>query len=781
MPLANLAININTNVSNHLNAMADVRAVTQASMFKSSEAVSKFQNDFVVSGNTVQNRARQMSADMGDASTKIAAASAVSADSVAQIATSADVSSDAVKRLSTTMDAAGERIKSAMTPEMSQATSKAKELATEVKDHAERTAIIMGLALVTGVSAVVFSAAYAAYKSAGFLAGLITGESYKSEEIDMLTKRVDEVKKLREEYQLTTIDATALYDAMQRLEETDGEKVSQQEIQKSKQRLDDYILGIGTESVQAVERYQTAVREFENENRLMSEGIKRAWADNTMPALTLAAEFFKDGWPVAVRAFRYTLAEITSLAWGLKTSFDVVYDVVKGTVLGIVDGLIAAGKASVLAMTGDIAGARSALVEGWKDIKGQVNKTGQEIVADATRNANAMKLAWGFDNRTSAGLVGKPTRKKEAEEEDEYRIIDNYQKYISQLESLNRQISAINPDLSKFDRESANIYETVLRLATEMPEYNKSWNAWGEAMEHNIKLSIRYNQIMAEMKTEIRALEDALKDTTGFIAYGKGISQQFGIKPQSAPAYSLMTGTADNYRNRFSLTGPAQSSMFGGMDETGQTQREKDELLKIEEKYQKELLSLKMEAAAQSLDVLRSTSEKGSAIAIAALVAQKALTIAQIMMNSEVAATAALLPPPVGLGPIAGQGLAAEIRAMGYISAGIAGAAGAIQLGQEISGRRAGGGPVSAGASYLIGEDGPEVLTMGPADGYITPNNRLGGNTYAPTFNIDARGSTMTADEFRTIARQETERGKTEILNSMNRGGTYAIASGRRR
>jgi hypothetical protein len=43
-------------------------------------------------------------------------------------------------------------------------------------------------------------------------------------------------------------------------------------------------------------------------------------------------------------------------------------------------------------------------------------------------------------------------------------------------------------------------------------------------------------------------------------------------------------------------------------------------------------------------------------------------------------------------------------------------------------GRRAMGGPVSAGGSYLVGENGPEVLQMGSAGGNIVPNHALGGS-----------------------------------------------------
>jgi len=48
-----------------------------------------------------------------------------------------------------------------------------------------------------------------------------------------------------------------------------------------------------------------------------------------------------------------------------------------------------------------------------------------------------------------------------------------------------------------------------------------------------------------------------------------------------------------------------------------------------------------------------------------------------------------------------------------------------------VSGRRASGGPVSAGRSYLVGERGPEVVTMG-GNGTVTPNRELtgGGDVY---------------------------------------------------
>jgi hypothetical protein len=47
--------------------------------------------------------------------------------------------------------------------------------------------------------------------------------------------------------------------------------------------------------------------------------------------------------------------------------------------------------------------------------------------------------------------------------------------------------------------------------------------------------------------------------------------------------------------------------------------------------------------------------------------------------------------------------------------------------GPGYSGHRAAGGPVQAGGTYLVGERGPEMLTMGGSGGHITPNHQLGG------------------------------------------------------
>ena len=64
--------------------------------------------------------------------------------------------------------------------------------------------------------------------------------------------------------------------------------------------------------------------------------------------------------------------------------------------------------------------------------------------------------------------------------------------------------------------------------------------------------------------------------------------------------------------------------------------------------------------------------------------------------------------------------------------------------GSGMSGRRASGGSVIGGGSYLVGERGPEMFSPG-VSGNITPNHELGGST-SIVVNVDASGSSVQSD-----------------------------------
>jgi len=101
----------------------------------------------------------------------------------------------------------------------------------------------------------------------------------------------------------------------------------------------------------------------------------------------------------------------------------------------------------------------------------------------------------------------------------------------------------------------------------------------------------------------------------------------------------------------------------------------------------------------------------------------------------------------------------------------------------SFGGARAGGGPVSANTSYMVGERGPELFTPGKS-GTIIPNG--GGDGGGNVFNIDARGADQAG-----LARLESlimglagpnvveRRAVSATMRAASRGGAASKAFGR--
>jgi hypothetical protein len=122
-------------------------------------------------------------------------------------------------------------------------------------------------------------------------------------------------------------------------------------------------------------------------------------------------------------------------------------------------------------------------------------------------------------------------------------------------------------------------------------------------------------------------------------------------------------------------------------------------------------------SASNVVGQLSAVAAEGSKEARILFAMQKALAIAQIIVSTEVAAKAAAAQAAILAGPVAWYATDTMIRALGYASAGIV-------AGTAIAGGRALGGQVRGGESYLVGERGPELLTMGTS-GRVTSNDSL--------------------------------------------------------
>jgi len=353
--------------------------------------------------------------------------------------------------------------------------------------------------------------------------------------------------------------------------------------------------------------------------------------------------------------------------------------------------------------------------------------------------------------------------------------------YNQGVQAFNRLVDAFNqgsPSISTTEKAIAKVREEVAQLSKEHPEQAADAARVGKKIEEQLRLADALKVQTAELREQIKLYEEVNGAFMGPAAYAQGMGGNW-LSVQSAGGSLGKDGAVSGGMPGFSLLGAPETGGFGGHGTSALVEaakREADERLLIEDRLNKSLLASKMQFAEQSLHILELSAKQGSAIAIGAAIAQKGLAVAQIIINTNAAASAALLAPPVGLGPIAGAPLAAEIKAMGYMNAAMTGAVGIM----EVAGKRAMGGPVRAGETYLVGERGPELMTVG-ASGFVTPNSALGGGSVVFNNSYDFRGADEgTIMRLRAEIQQRDEMVKADIFASMNRGGSFAVASGRR-
>ena len=127
---------------------------------------------------------------------------------------------------------------------------------------------------------------------------------------------------------------------------------------------------------------------------------------------------------------------------------------------------------------------------------------------------------------------------------------------------------------------------------------------------------------------------------------------------------------------------------------------------------------------ANSIGAMKGFFESGTAEYAAFVLAQKGVMAMQAIMAANLAATMALttIIPGDPTSPLRAAAQAETLRTIGYINAGLILASGAA----EVAGARAMGGSVTGGNSYMVGENGPEVVTMG-GSGVVTPSSVGGG------------------------------------------------------
>jgi hypothetical protein len=237
----------------------------------------------------------------------------------------------------------------------------------------------------------------------------------------------------------------------------DAVSITRDKVEEAGQRLVDYNLIIGTGTQEAVTAYEKAVAGLQSRKRpdgaRFQESHRRPdHADPHRPGGCSSSE----GFPVVVNAFRYTMATLVSLFYGLKEVAYVVSEAVIQSFKAMGDVVSRVVGAIAKAATGNVEGAWNDLKAVPDDLGKRWNAFGDNVVAQSVRNAKAMALAWGADNfAAGSGADPEKTGKKwyppkdpdpdkpkskdggsAAEKESQYQL------FINQLDQMNARMES---------------------------------------------------------------------------------------------------------------------------------------------------------------------------------------------------------------------------------------------------------------------------------------------------------------------------------------------------
>lgn len=345
------------------------------------------------------------------------------------------------------------------------------------------------------------------------------------------------------------------------------------------------------------------------------------------------------------------------------------------------------------------------------------------------------------------------------------------------------------------------------------------WGEWGSGL---IAAAEKVNHNLTEAEKRALELDRILSESalsTGKIGTFSGAGNRSGGKPSVLGAfdlfpeqqpYSTTGGNGTDYR---ALQDQAMSRQFAAdADRTGFAQQR----LQLEqwaqtwetawaentssfEVYNQRMLAIQEEFNRRSADLERQKSDMERqyqaqrAAAIGSYMGQigntlmqgnkdqfeagKAFAIASAMVNTYMAASAAFAGITASTG---GWGIAlASVEAALAVTTGMMQVA-AIESTQYQP--RAMGGPVYGGNSYLVGEQGPEIIRMG-ANGFVTPNHMIpkggGGTQVTNVFQVSTGVSETVQAEIMRMAPGLAAMSVQAVEQAINSGTSLSRAVGR--
>lgn len=369
---------------------------------------------------------------------------------------------------------------------------------------------------------------------------------------------------------------------------------------------------------------------------------------------------------------------------------------------------------------------------GFAEAQNEVSRLSEELKLNAQEQANLEALIARLANRQLAAAEATREQAKATQEQADSKALDKI------IQGLDDQIYALKNGEAAYEVMRA---AREANIALDSPEANGIRERIAE--RERLTQAIRDE---AQAERERQQLREGVTGIVNDLSIGDDPAAQaedemFARLSVIDNALAAEAITKEEHRQAELLAEQAYQDRLTEIDaEAAQKRADKDaEITQARVQAQNamysQMLGLTQNVFGSIADAIEQAKGRESTAFKVAFLATKAAAIAQAVLQTELAATTALAPPPFGLGPVAGLGYANVIRALGYASVGIM----AGQAIGEVTGGRALGGQALAGNQYLVGERGPELVTMG-SNGNVTPYNQLmreaRGSQQAPQQNV---------------------------------------------
>lgn len=486
-------------------------------------------------------------------------------------------------------------------------------------------------------------------------------------------------------------------------------KLTAEGMAEAEKRAKELNLIFGDSGLKAVKDYKLAMKDIDD----VTESLKVNLGMALIPELTNLAVAFGDGSVKMIPAFITGLhnveAEITRMA--------MLTDKAGGSITTM-----------MYYMTG---GKFTDTGKWWKEqnqLYEQRYKDNEKILI---KLANAEVGLDENGNPLAKGKKDKNDKKSDGGEKKESDWTSAHNKYLEYL--------------AAYEESKAAITKNGNDLEIERNQQAYDWGLIGYEQYITKKHELTQSSMQAELdakQKELANAKTALSELKNVEVATKAVTDASGkLRVEIEKGKNEFDVAADEMANKIAMTKASTVDIFGNANgyqqrqlalkkelrdakaneelKTEITAKSKAEQLAIQQKFDSEMLQSQMSAANDAANLIVEISNGSKDAQLAALAVQTAIAVAQIQIQGRVAQMMALAQ----LGPIAGAATAAQIEAMMWINTGLTIAAGVVK-GAKIDGARAAGGQVSGGASYLVGEKGPEIFTPG-ASGQITSNDKL--------------------------------------------------------